>query len=67
MVVAVVGLYHYSPVADNQSENIQVKSYSSIVSIASADASKLGMMESMNSSASVTREISSVLIVNTSL
>ena len=67
MVVAVVGLYHYSPVADNQSENIQVKSYSSIVSIASADASKLGMMESMNSSASVTRDGVTVTLLTTTL
>ena len=67
MVVAVVGLYYYSPVADNQSENIQVKSYSSIVSIASADASKLGMMESMNSSASVTRDGVTVTLLTTTL
>ena len=67
MIVTVVGLYYYSPVADSQSKNIQVKSYSSIASIAGADASKLGVIEYINSSVSMTVDGATATLLTTML
>jgi hypothetical protein len=67
VVVSLVGLYYYSPIADSQSANIPVRPNSYIASIANSDTSKLGMMESTNNSASVTRDGVSVTFETTVL
>jgi hypothetical protein len=67
LVVLMVGLYYYPPVINNQSGNMQVRSYSSIASKSNAEASKLGLMKSSNSSSSITKDGVTVTFITTTL